>query len=104
MERRDGRALRPREAAQAVAVEPEVHQDTDISSAVLVVALLGYEPPERRAGHVGVKLPPIQSMLGGVRGPVCYDLIYWGVSYTHRVPIKAAPAGMRHGLKGRNYA
>ena len=71
MERRDGRALRPREAAQAVAVEPEVHQDTDIGSAVLVVALLGYEPPERRAGHVGVKLPPIQSMLGGVRGPVC---------------------------------
>ena len=71
MERRDGRALRPREAAQAVAVEPEVHQDTDISSAVLVVALPGYEPPERRAGHVGVKLPPIRFMLGGVCGPVC---------------------------------
>ena len=33
-----------------------------------------------------------------------YYLIYWGVSYTHRVPIKAAPAGVRHGLKGRKHA
>ena len=33
-----------------------------------------------------------------------HALIYWGVSYIRRVPIKAAPAGMRHGLKGRNYA
>ena len=32
------------------------------------------------------------------------DLIYWGVSYTRRVPIKAAPAGVRHGLKGRKHA
>ena len=53
--------------------------------------------------------------VGNFRGPqllfmvaavevVSYDLIYWGVSYTHRVPIQAAPAGMRHGLKGRKHA
>ena len=41
VERRGWRALRPREAAQAVAVEPEVHQDADIGRAVLVVALFG---------------------------------------------------------------
>ena len=39
-----------------------------------------------------------------VQGCCDYALIYWGVSYTHRVPIKAAPAGMRHGLKGRKHA
>ena len=52
VEWRDWCALRPRETAQAVAVEPEVHQDADIGRAVLVVALFGNEPPERRSGHM----------------------------------------------------
>ena len=52
VERRGWRALRPREVAQAVAVEPEVQQDANVDVTVLVVALFGNEPPERRSGHM----------------------------------------------------
>ena len=45
---RDWGALRTSEAVQAVAVEPEVQQDTNVGIAVYVVALFGNKPPERR--------------------------------------------------------